>query len=109
MKRLNRLPEHQFLSLFFTCFSLSFIVAAFLMPDRANMLTGLIRIISSPTLSSTNFFSLGGYAATFLNMGLVGFICTAFYNFAKENQIISSLFGGYIVVFNALDCVFKYG
>ena len=84
MKRLNRLPEHQFLSLFFTCFSLSFIVAAFLMPDRANMLTGLIRIISSPTLSSTNFFSLGGYAATFLNMGLVGFICTAFYNLPGE-------------------------
>ena len=84
MKRLNRLPEHRFLSLFFTCFSLSFIVAAFLMPDRANMLTGLIRIISSPTLSSTNFFSLGGYAATFLNMGLVGFICTAFYNLPGE-------------------------
>ena len=84
MKRLNRLPEHQFLSLFFACFSLSFIIAAFLMPDRANMLTGLIRIISSPTKASTNFFSLGGYAATFLNMGLVGFICTFFYNLPGE-------------------------
>ena len=84
MKRLNRLPEHQFLSLFFTCFSLSFIVAAFLMPDRANMLTGLIRIIGSPTKASTNFFSLGGYAATFLNMGLVGLICTAFYQLPGE-------------------------
>ena len=79
MKRLNRLSERDFLTLFFTCFSLSFLIAAFLMPDRAQMLPGLLRIVSSPTLSSTNFFSLGGYAATFLNMGLVGLICTALY------------------------------
>ena len=79
MKRLNRLPERDFLSLFFSCFSLSFVIAAFVMPDRADMLPGLLRIVSSPTKASTNFFSLGGYAATFLNMGLVGFICTVFY------------------------------
>ena len=84
MKRLNRLSEHDFLSLFFSCFSLSFILAAFVMPDRADMLTGLLRIVSSPTLSSTNFFSLGGYAATFLNMGLVGLICTIFYRLPGE-------------------------
>ena len=79
MKHLNKLPENQFLKIFFTCFSLSFLLAAFFMPDRADMLPGLWRIVSSPTLSSTNFFSLGGYAATFLNMGLVGLICTAIY------------------------------
>ena len=74
MKRLNQLSERDFLSLFFAAFSMSFLIAAFCMPDRANMLPGLLRIVSSPTLSSTNFFSLGGYAATFLNMGLVGVI-----------------------------------
>ena len=79
MKRLNHLSERDFLSLFFAAFSSSFLIAAFCMPDRANMLPGLWRIVSSPTLSSTNFFSLGGYAATFLNMGLVGLICTALY------------------------------
>ena len=79
MKRLSKLSERDFLSLFFTAFSLSFLIAAFCMPDRADMLPGLWRIVSSPTLSSTNFFSLGGYAATFLNMGLVGLICTALY------------------------------
>ena len=79
MKRLGKLPERDFLRLFFFCFSLSFLIAAFLMPDRAEMLPGLLRIVSSPTKSSTNFFSLGGYAATFLNMGLVGLVCTAFY------------------------------
>ena len=84
MKRLNSLSERDFLSLFFTAFSLSFLIAAFCMPDRAQMLPGLWRIVSSPTLASTNFFSLGGYAATFLNMGLVGLICTAFYRLPGE-------------------------
>ena len=79
MKRLKSLSERDFLSLFFAAFSSSFLIAAFCMPDRADMLPGLLRIVSSPTLSSTNFFSLGGYAATFLNMGLVGLICTALY------------------------------
>ena len=49
------------------------------MPDRADMIPGLLRIIRNPTLSSTNAFSIGGYAATFLNMGLLGMICTALY------------------------------
>lgn len=49
------------------------------MPDRADMIPGLIRIIKNPTLSSTNAFSIGGYAATFLNMGLLGLICSVLY------------------------------
>ena len=49
------------------------------MPDRARMLPGLLNILSQPTKASTSFFSVGGYAATFLNMGLVGLVCTALY------------------------------
>ena len=79
MKRLNELPERSFLKLFFLFFSSSFLIAAFCMPDRADMIPGLLRIIRNPTLSSTNAFSIGGYAATFLNMGLLGMICTALY------------------------------
>ena len=79
MKSLNKMPEDHFLKIFFTCFSLSFLAAAFFMPDRADMLPGLWRILNSPTKAATNFFSVGGYAATFLNMGLVGLICTALY------------------------------
>ena len=79
MKRLQNLSERNFLKCFFLFFSLSFLVAAFCMPDRADMLPGLLRIIKSPTLSSTNAFYIGGYAATFLNMGLLGLICTALY------------------------------
>ena len=79
MKKWNRLSERSFLTLFFTFFSLSFLIAAFCMPDRKDMLTGLLKILSSPTKASTNFFSIGGYAATFLNMGLVGTVCTLLY------------------------------
>ena len=79
MKRLNQLPEKKFLRLFFFCFSCSFLVAAVCMPDRAQMLTGLWKIVSNPSKGSTNCFDLGGFAATFLNMGLIGLICTGLY------------------------------
>ena len=80
IKRLNNLAEERFLRHFFLFFSGSFLVAAFFMPDRADMFRGLWEICSSPTLASTSFFSLGGYAATFLNMGLVGLIATALFH-----------------------------
>ncbi len=79
MKRLNSLSSNAFLKLFFTYFSLCFLVAAFFMPDRADMLPGFWKILSSPAKASANYFSIGGYAATFLNMGLVGLICTGLY------------------------------
>lgn len=79
MKKLSTMPETQFLKIFFSFFSLSFLIAAFFMPDRTQMLAGLWRIFSSPAKAPTNYFSVGGYAATFLNMALVGFICTGLY------------------------------
>ena len=86
MKRLNTLPERSFLKLFFLLFSCSFLMAAFFMPDRGQMLSGLWKIVSSPTKAATNFFSVGGFAATFLNMGLVGLICTGLYCIPGEKS-----------------------
>ena len=79
MKKPNSMSEDHFLKIFFTCFSLSFIVASAFMPDVGDMSEGLLRIMNSPTKAATNFFSVGGYSATFMNMGLVGLICTALY------------------------------
>ena len=79
MKKLNTLPEKTFLKWFFLLFSCSFLIAAVCMPDRAQMLTGLWKIVSNPSKGSTNCFDLGGYAGTFLNMGLIGLICTGLY------------------------------
>ena len=79
MKGLNQLKERSFLKLFFLFFSSSFLMAAFLMPDRQQMIPGLLKIFSIPTLSGTSFFNVGGYSATFLNMALNGYVCTALF------------------------------
>ena len=71
MKKLNNLSESNFLKLFFAFVTVCFLVAAVCMPDRADMLGGLWNILKNPTKLSTNYFSVGGFAATFLNMGLV--------------------------------------
>ena len=80
MNRLKHLSERSFLTLFFFAFSSAFLIAAFLMPDRDQIFSGFWRILSQPTLSSTNAFYIGGFAATFLNMGLLGLICAALYS-----------------------------
>lgn len=76
MKKLNQLEESKFLRLFFAALSLCFIVAAFAMPDRGNMLQGFWDILTKPCKISTNYFDLAGYSATYFNMGIVGIYCT---------------------------------
>ncbi len=89
MKKIKNLSESGFLRLFFAFISVSFLMAAVCMPDRATMLSGLKNIILGTCKISTNYFALGGYSATFLNMGLVGLICTGlcFLPGAKPNNV----------------------
>lgn len=77
MKKIRNLPESSFLKLFFGVFCLSLLLTAVALPDRGNMFTGLWKIFTSTSKVATNYFALGGYAATFLNMALVGIFCTA--------------------------------
>ena len=86
MKKIKAMNEGQFLKLFFAVISLCLLIAAVCMPDRDTMFTGLWKILKSPAKFYT---SEGGYAATFLNMGLVGLICTAlcFLPGAKPNNV----------------------
>ena len=74
MKKIRNLSEGSFLKLFFAFISGAFLIGAVCMPDRGTMFSGLWQIISQPGKISTNYFALGGFAATFLNMGLVGLI-----------------------------------
>ena len=83
MKKIQNLSESSFLKMFFALLSGAFVVAAFFMPDRDTMLSGLWQIVSQPGKISTNDFDLGGYAATFLNMGLVGLCFTALFYLLK--------------------------
>ena len=79
MKKVNSLSESSFLKALFGFFALVFLATALLMPDRDQIFTGLYRIISQPNKITTNYFWLGGYAATFLNMGLVALFCLGLY------------------------------
>ena len=79
MKKIKNLSESSFLKLFFAFISLCFLIAAVCMPDRKNMFTGLWEIMKNPAKLSTNYFSVGGFAATFLNMGLVAAIMTVLF------------------------------
>ena len=89
MKKLATMEESRFLKLFFAAISVCFIIAAFIMPDRATMFDGLMKIWLGTCKISTNYFALGGFAATFLNMGIVGLICTALFFLpgAKANNV----------------------
>ena len=92
MNKLKNMNESSFLKLFMGFISACFVVAAFLMPDRESIFTGLWQILSMPGKITTNYFHLGGYAATFLNMGLVGFICLGLFVALKGNaNNVSSL------------------
>ena len=74
MKKIKNLSEGSFLKLLFAFLSVCFVVAAFCMPDRDTVFTGLWQIMVLPSKISANYFSIGGFAATFLNMGLVGLL-----------------------------------
>ena len=92
MKKIRALSESDFLKLFFVCFSCFFLVAAVCMPDRANMLAGLKQILIQPCKVTTSYFGVGGFAATFLNMGLVSVICwSLFFLFRAEANNVSTL------------------
>ena len=75
MNRLKNLSEGSFLKLLFAFFTGAFLIAAVCMPDRNTMFSGLWNILSQPSKISANYFDIGGYSATFLNMGLVGLAC----------------------------------
>ena len=75
MNKIKNLSEGAFLKLLFGFLSACFLIAALFMPDRSTMISGLWNILSQPSKISANYFAMGGYAATFLNMGLVGLIC----------------------------------
>ena len=98
MNKLKNMSESSFLKLFMGVMSAAFVIAAFLMPDRANAFSGLWQIASMPGKITTNYFHLGGYAATFLNMGLVGVCFLVLMVLLKANVNNVSTFGFILTV-----------
>lgn len=85
MNKIREMSPKNFLRLLFAFFTLAFLAAAVLMPDRAYMFSGLKNIICLPAKIPTNYFSpgYGGYAGAFLNAGLVGLIATGLFFLPK--------------------------
>ena len=83
MKKIKNMSESSFLKLFFVFVGAAFLIAAVCMPDRSTMLSGFWQILSQPCKVTTNYFSVGGFAATFLNMGLVALIMAALFHVTK--------------------------
>ncbi len=98
MKSVNKFSDKQFLKLFFSCISLCFLIAAFFMPDRGSMFSGLWQIMSQPSKVTTNYFAVGGYAATFLNSGLVSLFCVGLFCLPKSEPNQKSILGFLLVV-----------
>ena len=63
--------------LFLLASSAAYLIAAFLVPDRGEMLTGLAEILMSPAQLTKDYFAVGSISGTFLNVGLVGLVCAA--------------------------------
>ena len=86
MHKLKQLSVSSFLRLLFAAFTFAFFCSAFIAPDRAEMFTGLRRIMTESSKVSTNYFDNGGYAGTFLNAGLVCLVLTALYSTRRSRS-----------------------
>ena len=69
-------PERA-IRLIFWVFTAACLLAAFLMPDRTEMLRGLVRICTQSGQTVKSYFdsSYGGFGGTFLNAALVCAVC----------------------------------
>ena len=93
MNKIKSLSPSSFLRLLFAFFTLAFLIAAVVMPDRADMFNGLWRIASQTAKIPTNYFdpSYGGYAGTMLNAGCVALVCTALFFLPKAKANAASV------------------
>lgn len=64
-------------------FSLAFVVAAICAGDLGNLIPGFIKINTSPSQFTMDYFVLGGLGSAFLNCGAVGLACCALLYFTK--------------------------
>lgn len=62
------------------------------------MFTGLWQIMSQPSKVTTNYFAVGGYAATFLNSGLVSLLCVGLFCLPQSEPNQKSILGFLLVI-----------
>ena len=77
LAKLRSKSASEILRLVLTAFTVAFAVGAVCAPDRGEMLGGLMRIISKPSLLTKDYFFLeiGSVSGAMLNAALVGAVC----------------------------------
>ena len=75
----KKLPASCTLKVVFWMFVAAFLIAAFISPDRAEMLSGLQAIYSTPAQVTKDYFEVGSVSAAFMNAFLVGTLCAGLY------------------------------
>ena len=63
----------------FWLFTLAFLLAALISPDRASLLSGLKAIYTTPAQVTKDYFQVGSVSATFFNAFLVSLLCSLLY------------------------------
>ena len=68
--------------LLFWLFAAACLIAAIAMPDRGQMVEGMLRLCTTPYQSANSYFdpAVGGFAGTFLNAAVICAICAALYS-----------------------------
>ena len=64
-------------------FSAAFIVGALCAGNYGELIPGFIRICTRPSQFTMDYFKLGSLGSAFLNTGLVGLICCAWFYLTK--------------------------
>lgn len=79
ISKLRSKDSSYLLRLMMTAFTLAFLIGAFCAPDRSEMISGLVRIISRPSLLTKDYFyfEIGSISGAMLNVFLVGAVCCA--------------------------------
>ena len=77
LEKLRKQSPSAILRLLLTAFTIAFAIGAVCAPDRGEMLSGLTRIITKPSLLTKDYFFLeiGSVSGAMLNAALVGAVC----------------------------------
>ena len=114
----RKLPASSMLKLVFWLFTLAFLVAALVSPDRAQLWSGLKAIYTTPAQVTTDYFEVGSVSASFFNAFLVSLVCSLLYmlpgaaangtSFIGFGLTIGFSFWG-MHVFNVVPCMLGVG
>lgn len=85
-------------SLLFSCAFLLAVPFAVLHTGETDVLGDWMRILTSPCPLITDYFMLGSLPSAFLNAGVCGIVCTAFFYGTDHGQLKGSNLAGYFLV-----------